>query len=116
MRRRTGDLKSDGGEKVSTSVATKAGSREKEARRKLTAFVTYLCHGLCDSGLASTCRAVKPEELLRGSSLDPRIDSPQYFRAGPRMTSGGREPFLRVISGTRGDPLRERLQGGGYHK
>jgi hypothetical protein len=117
MRGRHGDLKSNGGEKVFQSVAIRAGSREEETRRKLTAFGTCLCHGLCDSGLACTCRPVKPQEL-RGtpSSPDPPLNFAQYLRASPRMTSRGREPFLGIISGTRGDPLRERLQEEVYPK
>ena len=58
---------------------------------------------------------MNPQEL-RGtiSGPDPPLDFAQYLRAGPRMTSRGRKPFLGIISGTRGDPPGERLQEEGY--
>ena len=117
MKGRHGDLKGDGGEKVFPSVAIRAGSREEETRRKLTALGTCLSHSLCDSGLACTCRTVKPQELrATPASLDPPLNFAQDLRACPRMTSRGREPFLRIISGTGGDPSRERLQEEAYLK
>jgi len=117
MRGRHGDLNSDGGEKVFTSVATWAGPREKETRRKLTAFSTCLCNGLCDSGLPCTCWPVKPQELRDTCfSVDPLFNFPQYLRASPGMTSRGGKSFLRIISGTRGNPSREGLGEAAYFK
>ena len=112
MRERHGNLKGDGGEKVFQRVAIRVGSREEETRCKLTAFGTCLCHRLCDSGLACTYRPMEPEEL-RGPGFipDPLVNVVQHRCASPRMTAGGREPFLRVISGTKGGTPRERLQG-----
>jgi len=110
MRGRHGNLKGDGGEKVFQSVVIWTGSREEETRRELTAFSTCLCHGLGDSGLACTCRSVKPQELSgTPSSPDPLVNAAQYRHASPRMAARGRKPFLGIISSTRGDPLRERL-------
>jgi len=60
---------------------------------------------------------MEPQEL-RGPrfSPDPFVNAVQYRGASPRMTARGREPFLRIIRGTGGDPLRDRLPVGTYPK